>query len=193
LFLYEKNIMQTIMLILQCWLGFSTEQVSLQFNFGSSAKRVNDWRVLSDQVMGGISTSDLVYKEASMQLSGELSLANYGGFSSIKSGFAQYDLSPYRGLRIRYRSDNQTFAFTLESSKNWTRPYYKGLMPVSKDKQWTEATIYFTDFEAYQLGQPTGDFLDPSILKDIVRLGIMTTEKKEGPFFLEVQFVAFIP
>ena len=65
-------------------------------------------------------------------------------------------------------------------------------MPKSSENVWTEATILFNDFSEYQIGEPTGDKLDPAILTSIVRLGIITTEKKEGPFSLEVDYVAFI-
>lgn len=142
--------------------------------------------------MGGITTSNLTYSDHVLILTGDISLANYGGFSSVKTRFNRIDLSQYKGLKIPYRASNQSFALTLDNSTNWTRPYYKGALPKSSENAWTEATIAFKDFAEYRIGEPTGDKLDPAILTSIVRLGIITTEKKEGPFSLEVDYVAFI-
>ena len=52
--------------------------------------------------------------------------------------------------------------------------------------------IYFKDFQEIVIGEPTGNMMDSKSLKNIVRMGIMTYEKKEGPFSLEVDYVAFI-
>jgi hypothetical protein len=95
-------------------------------------------------------------------------------------------------VKIRYKSTGQKFAFTLEDSKNWTMPNYKGAFSSSDGNAWEEATIFFKDFKQYQIGEPTGKKLTTSVLKNIVRLGIITTEKKEGPFSIEVESIEFI-
>ena len=71
-------------------------------------------------------------------------------------------------------------------------PYYKGHLPNSKPNIWTEATLYFKDFKEYQIGEPTGDMLEQVSLKKMVRLGIMTTDKKEGSFSIEVDYIEFV-
>lgn len=161
-------------------------------NFGRAAAGVQDWIMISDNVMGGVTTSKLAYTDSSLVLSGIISLENYGGFASVKSRFGRFDLSQYNGVRIRFKAANQRFAFTLENSRNWTQPYFKGEFGSAQANTWAETTIYFKDFKEYQIGEPTGGKLDPAQLKGIVRLGIITTEKKEGPFSLEVDYVEFI-
>jgi NADH dehydrogenase [ubiquinone] 1 alpha subcomplex assembly factor 1 len=184
--------MNTALAILMMLALVSIPNADYTIDFGRADGKVSDWVVLSDNVMGGITTSNLAYADDALILTGDVSLANYGGFSSVKTRFNRFDLSPYKGLKIRYKASNQSFAFTLENSKNWTRPNYKGALPKSSVNAWTEATIAFKDFAEYQIGEPTGDKLDPAILTSIVRLGIITTEKKEGPFSLEVDYIAFI-
>lgn len=161
-------------------------------NFGRAAAGVQDWIMISDNVMGGITASNLTYTDSSMVLSGTISLENYGGFASVKTKFGRFDLSEYKGVRIRFKSANQQFAFTLENSRNWTQPNFKGEFGTAKANTWTETTIYFKDFKEYQIGEPTGGKLDPAQLNGIVRLGIITNEKKEGPFSLEVDYVEFV-
>lgn len=180
-----------MLFLLTCTM-ISASAHNLRINFGSAQGKTQDWVVISDNVMGGITRSKLEYTETSLVLTGTISLANYGGFSSVKTRFRNIDLSDYKGLRIRYKSTNQRFAFTLEDSRNWTQPNFKGDLPPSKDNAWSECTISFKDFKEYQIGEPTGEKLDPASLKNIVRLGIITTEKKEGPFSLEVDYVEFI-
>ena len=184
--------MTTTLYILTALFMMNANYIDPAIDFGTAASRVNNWLVISDNVMGGITQSKLEYTETSLVLTGTISLANYGGFSSVKTRFKNIDLSEYKGLKIRYRSANQRFAFTLEDSRNWTQPNFKGDLPPTKDNAWSESTIYFKDFKEYQIGEPTGEKLYATSLKNIVRLGIITTEKKEGPFSLEVDYVEFI-
>ena len=164
----------------------------LVFDFGSSPNKTSDWIMISDRIMGGVTQSKLEYNDNAMRLSGSISLANYGGFASVKTKFNAYDLSGYKGVKIRFKATNQQFAFTLEASRYWTYPYFKGDFSRKKDNTWEEAVIYFSDFKEYQIGDPTGEKLPQSTLKNIVRLGIITTEKKEGPFSIEVDSIEFI-
>ena len=163
-----------------------------KFDFGSGKNQINNWAVISDNVMGGVTTSKLEYTENTMVLSGNISLANFGGFASVKTAFGQYDLSSYKGVKIRFKSTNQKFAFTLEDKKNWTQPNFKGNFSSSKPDTWEETILYFKDFKEYRIGEPTGNKLVDASLKNMVRLGIITTEKKEGPFSIEIDYVEFI-
>jgi hypothetical protein len=184
--------MKTILLFITLSVFLSKNQPDLVFHFGNTPGKTNDWLVISDNVMGGVSQSTIEYKENSLLLSGDISLDNYGGFSSVKTRFQQFDLSAYAGVRIRCKSSNQKFAITLEDSRNWTQPNYKGDFFNTREDNWEVITLYFKDFKAYQIGEPTGGNLEQNTLKNIVRIGIITTEKKEGPFSLEVDFIEFI-
>lgn len=164
---------------------------NLIFDFGASDRKTNDWMVLTDRVMGGLSRSTIEYTTNAMVVSGTISLENYGGFASVKTKFDNYDLSHYKGLKIRFKSTNQKFAFTLEQSKNWTYPYFKGDFSSKKENNWEEIVLYFNDFKTYQIGMPTGEKLPQAALKDIVRIGVMTTDKKEGPFTIEIDSIEF--
>lgn len=170
----------------------NTPPMDPRIDFGSAPEQIRDWVLLTDNVMGGVTESRLEYTEHTLKLTGNISLDNYGGFSSIRSRFGRFDLSEYVGVKIRYRSSNQKFAFTLENSQNWTLPNYKGDLLNETEQPWVETTIYFDDFKEYQIGRPTGNKLKSSTLQQIVRLGIITTEKKEGPFSLEIDYIEFI-
>ena len=161
-------------------------------DFGNLAEKNQEWVLLSDNVMGGVTKSKIEYNINSVLLSGDISLDNYGGFSSIKTKYKSFDLSTYMGVKIKFKSTNQKFAFTLEDDRNWTQPNYKHEFSAKKDDTWEEVIIYFKDFQEIVIGEPTGNIMKSESLKNIVRMGIMTYEKKEGPFSLEVDYVAFI-
>jgi hypothetical protein len=63
----------------------------------------------------------------------------------------------------------------------------------AQNNEWEIATIYFKDFKEYVVGEPTGNNLKTSCLTNMVRLGVMTSEKKEGAFTLEIDYIEFIP
>ena len=152
-------------------------------DFGNLDEKNQAWVILSDNVMGGITTSTIEYTTDAVVLTGDISLANYGGFSSIKTKFQRFDLSKYNGLKIKFKSNNQKFVFTLEDDKYWTQPYYKNGFSSTKNDAWEEAIIYFKDFKEMIIGQPTGNVMPLESLNKIVRLGIMTSEKKRRSFF----------
>jgi hypothetical protein len=163
----------------------------LKIDFGNKSDKNQEWVLLSDNIMGGVTKSSIEYTDNTVKLTGNISFDNYGGFSSIRTTYKAADLSGFIGVRIRFRSANQKFAFTIEDSRNWTKPNYKNKFSSEKADTWEEVSLYFKDFKEYVIGEPTGDGMEVSVLKNIVRLGIMTAEKKEGPFNLEIDYLEF--
>jgi hypothetical protein len=180
----------TLALILALLQG-AVEDKPMNIDFGNAPGMSQEWVLLSDNVMGGVTKSNLSYTADAALLVGDISFDNFGGFSSMKSKFGAVDLSGYAGVKIRFKSVNQTFAFTLEDSRNWTRPNYKCAFASQKADTWEETTLYFKDFKEYVIGRQTGAMMDSGVLKNIVRLGIITNEKKEGPFWIQVDYVEF--
>jgi monofunctional biosynthetic peptidoglycan transglycosylase len=70
-------------------------------DFGSG-KRIGEWKVINDNVMGGVSTSSAVAKKDHFSFSGTVRLENNGGFASCRftSSSAGWNLSEYEGLKI---------------------------------------------------------------------------------------------
>lgn len=148
------------------------------------------WRVLNDNVMGGLSSSQIDLTDNSMKIEGRVSLANNGGFSSIRSAFNSYDLSNYSAILIRLRGDGQSFSFTLETDRRWFYPYYKQDI-LLEDTQWHTVKLPLNMFQSYRVGRQGSEMLTDSKLSEIIRLGIVTNEKKEGAYELEIDFIAF--
>lgn len=163
-------------------------QPMLNIDFGKDKMGV-DWNVINDGVMGGLSQGKVAYLENSVHFKGSVSLENNGGFSSFKSPFDKNDMTGFTSVTIRYKSKGIATALTLETNYRFYQPYYK--YSLEKTDNWKTITIPLEDFYAYRMGRKMGQTMDGDQVKDIVRLGFITNEKRAGAFELEVDFLRF--
>lgn len=163
----------------------------LRFDFGNEKTNTKTWFTITDNVMGGVSTSKLAQKESSILFSGNISFDNNGGFASLRSGFGKYDLSAYNAVRIKFKSENQKFALTLDDSRNWWEPNYKYEFQSEQSSDWKTVNFNLSDFYEEIIGRKSGNKISNSILKNICQIGIITNDKKEGPFSLEIDYIEF--
>lgn len=168
---------------------FMNHQNTYKIDFGKE-KKGSYWRVVNDGVMGGLSQGNMKLTDNSIVFKGEVSLDNNGGFSSLRRSFINEDISEFENVEIRYRSSGISIAFTIAISQRWYVPNYK----ISLDgtsSQWKTVTIKLTDFRKHYIGKPMNDKLKKETLKEIVRIGFITDEKKYGSFEFEVDYIKF--
>ena len=161
---------------------------TLLIDFG--ADKSNDWYALTDRVMGGRSQGQVRYEADLLRFTGAVSFDNNGGFSSIRGDHAPLDLSEYTRVTVRYRVQDQSLTLNFNHYEEWYRPNYKAYLPET-GSEWQTVTVALSDLEEHQVGRPTGNKIDLAKLKRIVRLGIMTADKKEGSFDAEIDFIRF--
>jgi NADH dehydrogenase [ubiquinone] 1 alpha subcomplex assembly factor 1 len=160
-------------------------------DFGKSEKRNLDWYVLTDQVMGGKSSSSLLWQEKSLIWKGYLSLENNGGFASIRSPFGNNNLYTYTSIIIKYRAKNQKFALVFETSDIWWQPHYKYEFHSAASEEWKITEIPLQDFHEEVIGRKTGKMIEKNQLNKILRIGIITNAKNETNFELEIDYIKF--
>jgi len=175
-------------IILAAALALTISSEPLRIDFGQ-AKDGQDWQIIVDGVMGGLSQGSKEMKTNSLYFDGSVSLANNGGFSSCKAPFQATDLSAYTKLLIRCKGEGQAFAITLENDRRWFMPYYK--MEFVPTADWQVIELPLADFDHYRIGQKIGKTPTAEDLAATLRLGITTNSKKEGPFVLEVDYIEF--
>ena len=74
------------------------------------------WRSVNDTVMGGLSSSAVLYEpEGFLAFAGIVSLAQGGGFASIRSQVADFNLSGATELRLLARGDGKVYKLTLRT------------------------------------------------------------------------------
>ena len=85
-------------------------------NFQNSTQ----WKFISDNVMGGVSTGSINYviKEgnSSAYLSGNVSTKNNGGFIQIRRSLKDIDLSKAKYIKITAKGNNQKYFLHLRTS-----------------------------------------------------------------------------
>ncbi|MEM7110548.1 MAG: CIA30 family protein [Bacteroidota bacterium] len=161
-----------------------------RIDFGSEDGQT-DWRVVNDGVMGGLSTGEVKYSETSMTFSGDVSLENNGGFASIRSAYAKRDLSVFKKIKIKYRSEGYDFGLSLSRDRRFWIPNYKQNLPQT-DGQWKTIEFDLMEFKEYYVGRPTGAKIDGDLLAQIIQIGLITNEKRAGAFKIEVDYLEFI-
>tara|TARA_B110000003_G_scaffold274490_1_gene314589 strand:+ start:11120 stop:11665 length:546 start_codon:yes stop_codon:yes gene_type:complete len=162
---------------------------TFHIDFGEE-KKGHYWKVINDGVMGGISKGSKELTKNSMLYKGKVSLDNNGGFSSLRRSFSDKDISMFNEIEIRYRSVGISLAFTIAVSQRWYIPNYK----ISLDgtsSEWTTTTIKLSDLRKHYIGKPMNEMLKKETLKEIVRIGFITDEKKYGNFEFEIDFIKF--
>jgi hypothetical protein len=88
----------------------------LIFDFQPEAS-LGDWFVVNDGVMGGLSLGNLsIDPNGHGVFSGQISLENSGGFSSIRYDCGQTNLDGYHYIVLRVKGDGKRYQFRLKSS-----------------------------------------------------------------------------
>ena len=151
-----------------------------------------DWYEINDDVMGGRSRSQLSYTNESMIFSGHVSLENNGGFASVRSPRKKLDLSKYQYVTIVFRSDNKdrNFALRLNNNDRYYLPSYNKKFN-AKSENWQQIKFNLRDFNETVMGKETGALISSNQLQNIIRIGIMLNDKKEGTFRLELRQITF--
>lgn len=166
-----------------------TNNTKYRIDFGRT-KGGQDWIVVNDGVMGGLSKSTATITESSLLFKGTVSLENNGGFASIRSQKGKFDLSGYTTIRIKFRSKGRDFSLRLANSDYYFKPNYKHNFSSSK-WEWETVELKLLDFKEYTMGRITGPEVSKEILENIIRIGIILSDKKEGPFELEIDYIEF--
>ena len=160
----------------------------LTIDFGKD--KTDAWFSVNDGVMGGRSQGVTSYTENSLFFEGSVSFENNGGFASIRSDYEVMDLSSFETVTVRYRCKGQSLALNFNYYQRWWYPNYKAELP-DTDWKWETLTLPLNKLKEYRIGERTGNKISTEKLERIIRLGLMTNDKKEGPFEAEVDFIRF--
>ncbi len=150
----------------------------------------DNWVIINDDVMGGRSSSRAINLENSVRFTGNLSLANNGGFASFRSPFSNSDFSELEGIEIRVRGDGRSYGFSLTSDRRWWRPNHKYTFPTSA-KEWTTIKMPLAEFDLLQVGEVVRKGSPSEEFAAIIRMGFILSDKSPGPFNLEIDSVSF--
>ena len=154
----------------------------IDFSDESVAKQ---WISVNDNVMGGISEGRFrITDNKTLEFSGNLSLENRGGFASIRTQPTDMNLNGYDKIGLRLKGDGRTYYFNLMTSSRSAASSYRVPLKTQKDT-WQDIHINLDDFVYTSFGRVIATAA-PLKAKDIRSMGFTLSDKKPGPFQLEI-------
>jgi NADH dehydrogenase [ubiquinone] 1 alpha subcomplex assembly factor 1 len=157
----------------------------ISFNDADPGSR---WVAVNDGVMGGRSVGTPSLVDGVLQFRGNLSLANNGGFSSVRTVGQSFDLSDGTAVVLRVRGDGRTYQLRLA-----TEARYRGIAVSyggefdTVAEQWIEVRVSLDSLTPTVRGSRLdGPPFNPTGVREI---GLLIADKREGPFALNVDWI----
>jgi hypothetical protein len=160
------------------------------FNF-QTATNAMVWQVVNDGVMGGVSASSFCLTNGVAVFQGEVSLANNGGFASVRSLPARHDLGAADTFVVRVRGDGRRYKFTARMDGSFDSAIYRCDF-ATKNGVWEEHRLPLKDFVASFRGRALTDVppLNPGKVSSV---GFLISDQQAGLFRLEVAWIKASP
>jgi monofunctional biosynthetic peptidoglycan transglycosylase len=146
---------------------------------------VEAWYVVNDGVMGGVSSSQMRHLAENVAVfEGNLSLENNGGFASVRTEIKERALEGASALVLRVRGDGKRYQLRLRMDRSWDRVAYGASFETTAG-EWMTVEVPLERFRPTFRGSLPRNArpLDPARVRQI---GLMLTDKQEGPFRLEI-------
>lgn len=155
--------------------------------FDFSDPRVADaWRAIDDRVMGGVSRSRLRYDPAGHAVfEGEVSLAQNGGFASVRSSAGERGRASATACLIEARGDAKQFKLSLLTDDGCDSVNYQASF-APDTHHWQTIKLPLSSFRASFRGRdvPGAPALDPARIRQV---GLMIAAGQTGPFALGIR------
>lgn len=115
------------------------------FDFSKKTK-ITDWQIINDAVMGGISKGNLsLTPEGYGLFEGKISLANYGGFSSLRHRFKTINSSDFHKFILRIKGDKKRYQFRVKTALSDDHSY---IFSFQTNGEWQNIEIPFNEMYA---------------------------------------------
>jgi NADH dehydrogenase [ubiquinone] 1 alpha subcomplex assembly factor 1 len=157
------------------------------FDF-TGADTSKEWQTVNDGVMGGVSEGKFkITDKKTMEFFGTLSLANNGGFASVRTKAKKLGLEKGDTVVAKVKGDGREYSLNLYLNKPLIAFAYRATVQTKKD-EWIEVKVPLDKFEATSFGRPVKDAgaVKP---EEIIAVGFMLGDKKAGPFKMEVESI----
>ena len=153
-------------------------------NAGNNKDLVN-WNVVDDVVMGGQSKGSFgINEEGNGVFKGQVSLANNGGFSSVKYRLDQLETKGFSKLVLCIKGDGKSYQFRV---KNQSADRHSFVTTFTTNKEWETITI-----DLFELAPAfRGNKLDLPNYKGegFEELALLIANRKEEHFKMEISAI----
>lgn len=146
------------------------------------------WLAVNDGVMGGRSQGGPAIVDGHLQFRGALSLANNGGFASVRTAGRDFDFSGAAAVLLRVRGDGRPYQLRLatDARHRGIAVSYGGGFD-TRAGQWILVRVPLAELQPTARGRALdGPPFDPTRVREI---GLLIADGREGPFALDVDWV----
>lgn len=154
----------------------------------TGADAAKEWQTVNDGVMGGVSEGKFKITDSkTMEFFGTLSLANNGGFASVRTKAKKLGLEKGDIIVARLRGDGRQYSLNLYLNRPLIAFSYRANIQTIMD-EWIEIRVPLDAFEATSFGKVAKDAgkVDPN---EVNAVGFTLSDKKAGPFKLEIEWI----
>lgn len=147
----------------------------------------NNWIVVNDGVMWGLSKWTLITQNNALVFAGTIN-TNGGGFSSIRSNVADWLLSQSTSIRLSIKTDSRDYKITLRDQNN--RSISHQVSVISKNTwNFEEIIIPLNSLQPTYFGR---NITSTAFQKEKAReLGFILSDGIDGPFKVEIEKIEF--
>ena len=154
------------------------------FDF-KKAKILNDWYIINDGVMGGLSKGTFRLNEESYGVfEGTVTTENNGGFTSVRYSFDTKDVSDYSVVKIRLKGDGKRYEFRIKKNVDQQFSY---IHYFETSGEWETITLplksFYPSFRGQKLNKDNYDGMQMEEVTFLIGNG-----KKES-FALQIKFI----
>ena len=168
------RIIAVLLLLLPMQELMAEEKILIIEDPGSSSDTVNavQWRLVTDNVMGGISQGRLIADSVSdrqcLRMQGDVKLENNGGFVQMALNLTEDkldDIASYTGLVLEAYGNGESYNIHLRTSNLWL-PWQSYRFSFIAPAVWKTFYVPFTDFTPYRTSKKLK-------LEKIERIGVV--------------------
>jgi len=154
----------------------------------TTPQAADKWQAVNDGVMGGISSGQFkITPDKTLEFFGTLSLANNGGFASVRTKSTALAIKAGDTLVVRVKGDGREYVLNIYTKSRQMAFSYRAPLPTTKD-EWTEVDIPLADFIPTSFGRRVQG-MGPVEPDQISGLGFMLSDKKPGKFTMQIEWV----
>jgi hypothetical protein len=153
----------------------------------SMMKTKDQWQIVNDDVMGGISSSKAIIKDDKIIFSGNVSLENNGGFASLRSPVKNYNFENFSGIEIKIKGDGKRYSISMKETTYFSGYFYTSSFETKKN-DWTVVKIPFENFKLNYFGKETNSQQKIPLSK-IKEISLLIGDKQEGTFEAEIDYI----
>ena len=153
----------------------------------AAASEGDRWRAVNDGVMGGVSQGSFQVAEGTGRFSGDISLENNGGFSSVRRESEDFAFSGARAIALRVRGDGRRYQLRLKADDTNNSLSYRAFFD-TRAGEWLTVEIPLSSFEPVFRGRVVADapLISPA---EIQQIGFLLADKNPGSFTLETDWI----